>query len=476
MRAQRRCCSLVILPSLLLLFVAMPAHADINVQCPAPLLTQAPDGAGGFLNFNPQNPGLSTDPGCQDASAPDFFETCRVQLDPVTGQPSGATTDPNVICRSITCGDGHVYMADRDRTASDPDLSDTYIFGFSDVTNVPEAQIMVRGNPGDSLHGAANFAAPTLFTREGQKLYLTLVNTGMRERPDLFDPHTVHYHGFPNAASVFDGEPMASMGINLGSSITYFYDNQNPGTYMYHCHVEAPEHMQMGMLGNLYILPAQDGESHAYGGDTYTKFAYNDCSSPPVVPGDPMCGSTGYDVPHFLQISGFDPVFHNADHSYNRFSFADMKDTYGLLNGRGYPDTIDPNPIVNVDGNPAQPVPAIPMEVDGSGNYAPVTIAAGQKVLLHLSSLATVDFSTFTVLGIPMRVVGQGAKLLRGPTGVNTSYATQSVTLGGGEGVDILLDTTGVAPGTYFLYTTNVHQLSNNAEDYGGMMTELVVQ
>ena len=74
-----------------------------------------------------------------------------------------------------------------------------------------------------------------------------------------------------------------------------------------------------------------------------------------------------------------------------------------------------------------------------------------------------------------MRVVGIGAQLLRGPTGVNTSYATNSVTLGGGEGVDVLLDTTGVAPGTYFLYTTNVHQLSNNTEDFGGMMTELVV-
>jgi hypothetical protein len=74
-----------------------------------------------------------------------------------------------------------------------------------------------------------------------------------------------------------------------------------------------------------------------------------------------------------------------------------------------------------------------------------------------------------------MRLVGQGAQRLRGPTGVNTSYVTGSVTLGGGEAVDVMLDTTGVAPGTYFLYTTNANFLSNNNEDFGGMMTEIVV-
>ena len=27
---------------------------------------------------------------------------------------------------------------------------------------------------------------------------------------------------------------------------------------MYHCHVEAAEHMQMGMLGNLFVRPRQN--------------------------------------------------------------------------------------------------------------------------------------------------------------------------------------------------------------------------
>jgi hypothetical protein len=35
------------------------------------------------------------------------------------------------------------------------------------------------------------------------------------------------------------------------------------------------------------------------------------------------------------------------------------------------------------------------------------------------------------------------------------------------------LDTTNIAPGTYFFYTSNVTHLNNDQEDFGGMMTEI---
>jgi len=74
-----------------------------------------------------------------------------------------------------------------------------------------------------------------------------------------------------------------------------------------------------------------------------------------------------------------------------------------------------------------------------------------------------------------MKVVGRDARILRSSGGANLSYMTNSVTLGGGESTDVILNTAGVAPGTYFLYTTNLNNLSNNTEDYGGMMTEIVI-
>ena len=55
------------------------------------------------------------------------------------------------------------------------------------------------------------------------------------------------------------------------------------------------------------------------------------------------------------------------------------------------------------------------------------------------------------------------------------AYDTSSVTLGGGESLDAIVDTTGLAPGRYFLYTANLNFLSNFREDFGGMMTELEV-
>jgi hypothetical protein len=76
-----------------------------------------------------------------------------------------------------------------------------------------------------------------------------------------------------------------------------------------------------------------------------------------------------------------------------------------------------------------------------------------------------------------MQVVGKDAKLLRGPTGINLYYNTNSITLGGGESVDAIVEVPADASsGTrYFIYTTNLNYLSNGTEQFGGMMTEIVV-
>ena len=164
------------------------------------------------------------------------------------------TGDPNVQCMSLTGGDGWVTMADG---------RELYIFGFSDVSGMPAADILNLGGY------RANSPAPTIRTREGDKLYLTLTNVGFVNRPDLFDPHSIHYHGFPNASAIFDGLPESAIALNQQASITYFYNNVEPGTYMWHCHVEATEHMQMGMLGNLYVDPIQN--QTGVGGNAATK-------------------------------------------------------------------------------------------------------------------------------------------------------------------------------------------------------------
>ena len=372
----------------------------------------------------------------------------------------GISDTAGIVCKHLSGGDGFIRMADG--------RAGIYIFGFSDLTNWPvvanppvtPAQAISYGTL------AAQFAAPTMYFKEGDKVYLTLTNAGTVMRPDLFDPHSVHFHGFPNAATVYDGEPEASISINPSHSLTYYYEPLEVGTFMYHCHVEAAEHMQMGMLGNLYVTPKQNNLPNGTLLGTYThqtgnKYVYND--------GD---GSTRYDVEVPLQIGSMDPVFHDLHLGVQPLPFANLLDTYPMLNGRGYPDTVNPAPL-----------PAPQEKVDGgylsanvSSNPVSSLIQAqvGKKILLRISNLNISGFYTLSAMGLTMKVVGTGAHILKGPTGLPAYYDTNSVTLGGGEAVDVLIDTTGLVSGSkYFLYTTNLNFLSNNTEDFGGMMTEI---
>jgi FtsP/CotA-like multicopper oxidase with cupredoxin domain len=350
----------------------------------------------------------------------------------------GEVQPPGVDCKHIIGGDGFATMADG---------TELYTFGFSDGTGISPDVVIANAE-----HNAQQ-PAPLIRAREGDDFYLTLSTVPMRERPDLFDAHTVHWHGFPNAAPIFDGEPMAAIAINGGASLTYYYRVPTPGTYMYHCHVEATEHMQMGMLGNLYVTPQQDGQN--IGG--FNQFAYND--------GD---GSTGYHIDYIIQIIGFDPNFHNANQFVQPLPFAAMRDTYMMINGRGYPDTVDPR--TNTFPAPAQTGGKVSQQQPSL-----ITANQGQRVLLRISSLSTVHFSTITIPGIPMTVVGKDAMILRSATGQNLHYTTNTLTLGGGQSVDVILNTAGIAPGRYFLHTTQHDELSNNTEDFGGLMTEIVI-
>jgi len=344
-----------------------------------------------------------------------------------------------------------------------------------------------------------NIPAPLMAIDEDDEFFLTLTNVGMIMRPDLFEQHTVHFHGYPNASSFYDGVPDASVAINIGASFTYYYLAPDAGTYFWHCHITPPEHLQMGMVGQLYVRPRQNrvpAGTSLYAAlqkqelDLRTAcISANDilCSNPlpadmGILPGNNTAtvavagikyayndgdGSTAYDVEYPLQIHGFDPNFHFVGMTFNPEGFADMKDKYFLLNGRSYPDTVTPGPLETqtTDGSNhfSQPLPAI------------ITIPAGKKALLRISDLDVSEYQTLASLGIPMKVIGINAKMLRDQAGNNMSYLTNSITLGGGESIDVILDTTGIPKGTYYLYTPNLDHLSNDAENFGGLMTEVHV-
>ncbi len=352
-----------------------------------------------------------------------------------------------------------------------------------------------------------NIPAPLFAIDEDDEFFLTLTNVGMLMRPDLFEQHTVHFHGYPNASSFYDGVPDASVAINIGGSFTYYYLAPDAGTYFWHCHITPPEHLQMGMVGQVYVRPRQDRV--AVGTSLYAALQQQEldnrtkcdstqdilCSNPlPAVntgavqtaaiynaalsgtngprPGyayNDGDGSTRYDVEYPLQIHGFDPNFHFVGMTFNPEGFAEMKDKYFLLNGRSYPDTVTSGPLATMSADGAmhysQPLPSI------------INIPAGGKALLRISDLDVTEHQTLASLGIPMTVIGLNAKLLRDQAGNNLYYATNSITLGGGESLDVILDASDTtkypAGSVFYLYTPNLDHLSNDAENFGGLMTEV---
>jgi hypothetical protein len=350
-----------------------------------------------------------------------------------------------------------------------------------------------------------NIPAPLIAIDEDDELFLTLTNVGQVMRPDLFEQHTVHFHGYPNASAFYDGVPDASVAINIGGSFTYYYLAPEAGTYFWHCHITPPEHLQMGMVGQIYVRPRQNRVPVGNGlraalvqqqSDPRTKCDSSDilCSNP-VPPANAatraaantLCsgvshsgvtpqyayndgdGSTCYDVEKPIQIHGFDPNFHFVGMTFNPENMTDMKDKYFLLNGRSYPDTVSAGPLAT-------------QTTDGSKHYAQplnsiVNIPAGGKALLRLSSLDVTEFQTLASLGIPMKVIALNAKLLRDQAGNNLYYNTNSITLGGGESLDVILDASDTtkypAGSVFYLYSPNLDHLSNDAENFGGLMTEV---
>jgi FtsP/CotA-like multicopper oxidase with cupredoxin domain len=467
----------------------------------------------------------------------------RVQCPPTTTlHPNGSTVDPAhpglIKCQQISGGDGYATMGDG---------TQTYLFSFGPLSGLAD---IVHGLPGTEtanvfmtlaspdpdigaptpdpstafdgvFNGAVGLApdpdaggaltghvdprtimdvgvmngsmpAPMMAIDEDDEFFLTLTNVGMIMRPDLFEQHTVHFHGYPNASAFYDGVPDASVAINIGGSFTYYYLAPDAGTYFWHCHITPPEHLQMGMVGQLYVRPRQNRVTSGtlYAGlvaqqaDPRTRCGTDILCSAPVPPANSVThvnnksgtptlyayndgdGSTAYDVEYPIQIHGFDPNFHFVGMTFNPEPFTDMKDKHFLLNGRSYPDTISEGAMhtQSADGTEhySQPLPTI------------INIPVGGRALLRISDLDVSEYQTLAALGIPMRVIGYNAKLLRDMAGNNMAYNTNSITLAGGESLDVILDATGYTAGqTFYLYTPNLDHLSNDAENFGGLMTEV---
>ncbi len=250
------------LPAALLVLFALPAGAQsFRVQCPTntalhPLVNasgQASTDAGAVGPFDQPNPHIK----CQQLSGGDGFatmgdgtQTYLFAFGPLSGLSNIVKGLPGTVTASefnqsnvgpsgvldvikIGAPDGQGYSFNGAiGLVPDPDA------GGALTGHVDPRLIMDVG----VLNG--NIPAPLIAIDEADELFLTLTNVGQIMRPDLFEQHTVHFHGYPNASAFYDGVPDASVAINVGGSFTYYYLAPEAGTYMWHCHISPPEHLQ----------------------------------------------------------------------------------------------------------------------------------------------------------------------------------------------------------------------------------------
>jgi FtsP/CotA-like multicopper oxidase with cupredoxin domain len=352
----------------------------------------------------------------------------------------------------------------------------TYIFGFRNVTGLTDTQRSNQKNK--AQHNAPMFWVDQFNPAAPRDFRMQLTNLGLALRPDLFDAHTIHWHGFRNVITFFDGEPTGSVAVTTGRIFQYIYRPRDPGTYMFHCHVEDVEHVHMGMTGPVFVRPLQNGTN--IGG--FTKFAYNDGN-----------GSTGYHREFAMFLSEVWADSHWADAHIQLPEWSDYRADFALLNGRVYPDTLAPNSPINV----AASTHALVVQTNANGDLMPtagyehlqyqplsalVSCNAGERVLLRFANLGFRE-SAMTLAGIKMKVVGKDATPMKGRDNTDTSYEASTVSFGAGESIDAIFSAPAyVGPGafdTYVLYDRAYEHANNlaaaDAAQYGSRQTEVRV-
>ena len=333
-----------------------------------------------------------------------------------------------------------------DDLSPDPALFTTYIFGFRDITGLNETQIL-------NQKMKAQHSAPMFWLEEGVEFKLQLRNLGLQMRPDLTDAHTVHFHGFKNAIPFFDGEPSSSVSVPMNRSFTYVYRPHDPGTYMFHCHVEDVEHVQMGMTGLVFVRPALG-----------PKYVFNDAS-------------TGFDREFGMHLSEMWVDSHWADSHIQLPEWSDYKPDFSMINGRVYPDTIAPNGQGH-DANGDLIAPAGHPHLQYQPISSLVKCNSGERVLLRFTNLGFMQAS-MTLDGIQMHVIGKDATFLKNGS-TDISYLTNTITIGAGESYDAILTAPphsgGIGPDKYLLYNRNfVRSHSVGGFGEGKQMTEVHV-
>src|SRR4249920_1470989 len=93
---------------------------------------------------------------------------------------------------------------------------------------------------------------PTLKVRQGSEVIVHVTNDGDLEG-------TVHWHGL-RLENKYDGVPHETQApVPIGGSFTYRIRFPDPGLYWYHPHIREDYAQELGLYGNILVVPSARG-------------------------------------------------------------------------------------------------------------------------------------------------------------------------------------------------------------------------
>lgn len=187
--------------------------------------------------------------------------------------------------------------------------------------------------------------SPPIRVEQGDTVWIVLENTH-------YFPHTIHLHGVDHpfvdsSGEGNDGVPQTSDKFVVpGQSRTYEIRPRQPGTFVYHCHVQTHVHLAMGLVGMFIVeenRPNNWVQTFNVGGGQVRH------PSKAVL--------EEYDSEYDLHYHGMDKELHRIIQQYNdprliakamnrRYDLTDSTEDYHILNGRSFPYTLRESIIV----------------------------------------------------------------------------------------------------------------------------------
>jgi FtsP/CotA-like multicopper oxidase with cupredoxin domain len=96
----------------------------------------------------------------------------------------------------------------------------------------------------------SSIPGPTLKVQQGSEIVVNVTNEGDLET-------TVHWHGL-RLENKYDGVPHATQApIPIGGSYSYRIQFPDPGLYWYHPHIREDYTQELGLYGNIVVVPAE---------------------------------------------------------------------------------------------------------------------------------------------------------------------------------------------------------------------------